>query len=116
VANIAAVIREARRTIAQMRAADPAAEFGLALHSDAWKLLYDAEDEQPTSKRKDGRKDQRMKKKLTAHTPAEVALQRSTLSAFFDLAASCRSLIASRLEPREKAAIVEEMRRRTGLV
>ena len=114
-ANIAAVIRDARRTIAQMRAADPAAEFGLALHSDAWKLLYDAEDE-PASGKKQGRKDQKANKKLVAHTPAEVALQQSTLTAFFDLAASCRSVIASRLEPREKAAIVEEMRRRTGLV
>jgi magnesium-transporting ATPase (P-type) len=115
VANIAAVIREARRTVAQMRAADPAAEFGLALHSEAWKRLDDADDG-PTSKTKAGRKDRKANKKLVAHTPAEAALQQSTLSAFFDRAASCRSALASRLEPREKAAVAEEMRRRTGRV
>lgn len=115
VAHIADVIREAQRTIAQMRAIDPATDFGLALHSDAWKMLYNAEDEPPT-KTKEGGREQKTKTKSIAHTPAEVALQQSTLSAFFELTASCRSVIASRLEPREKAAIVEEMRRRTGLV
>ena len=101
--SIQQVLNEAHTVVDETRAKEPNANFGLAVHSDAWKKLMNEEDES---------KDSKKTPKLEDGDANRIA----ALDSFFKLTQSCRSVIACRLEPKEKAQIVEEMKRRTGKV
>lgn len=91
--------------------------FGLCVHGDVFKTLQEEHAHH--------RKLQKEAAAGGAASPAPSANSASALSAasqgsllhrFFDLASKCRSVIACRLEPKEKADIVRLMKKRTGAV
>jgi magnesium-transporting ATPase (P-type) len=79
-------ISDCERVIESTLNRDSGAMFGVALHGEVWKLLC-----------------------------RSVPQNSELLDAFFAMTAKCRSVIACRLEPKEKANIVELVRERTGL-
>jgi len=83
-------------------------EFGLAFHADCFKACQ--KDEEQRTQKKGG----------SPSSPGSSAggenSDSSLQTRFFDLAARCKSVVACRLEPREKADIVKIMKHRTGAV
>lgn len=95
--------RKMKRAIARhhksaAQESEPPPTFGLSIHGDVWKILHDAHLDHLS---------------LQEHAPRG-SLPPSILDRFFDLASKCKSVVACRLEPKEKADIVQLMRKRTG--
>ncbi len=82
-------------------------EFGLCFHGDVFKICQAEQEEQAKLREKNG-----SSKKGDEENDDENSL----MTRFFDLAARCKSVVACRLEPKEKADIVSVMRKRTGKI
>jgi hypothetical protein len=106
-------------------AADEEEEFGLVFHADCFKACQKAEEQREHKKRDNESSNcsprlslQRLKQKVDEKTGAadDDEDEESLQTRFFDLAARCKSVVACRLEPKEKADIVKIMKKRTKAV